>query len=86
MIVEWTESALDRLADLFVSADLAEQDLIEAAVKRINAALAADPWDLGESRSSGWRVWFVDPLMVIFRVSQAGGRVIVSHVARPRRK
>jgi hypothetical protein len=56
MIVEWTESALDRLADLFVTADLAEQDVIEAAVLKINADLAARPWNLGESRSGDRRL------------------------------
>jgi hypothetical protein len=39
MTVEWTESALDRLADFFVAADLAGQDVLEATVRRINATL-----------------------------------------------
>ena len=51
MIVEWTESALDRLADIFVVADLAEQDVLEATVRRINSTLSAGPQDLGESRT-----------------------------------
>jgi hypothetical protein len=86
MIVEWTESALDLLADLFVAVDLSEQRELEKIVVRINATLAADPWELGESRSGGWRVWFVDPLMVIFHATSADGRVIVLHVARPWQK
>jgi hypothetical protein len=34
-----------------VSLDLTGQDLIEKAVKEIDAALARDPWDWGEPRS-----------------------------------
>jgi len=34
-----------------VSLDLTGQDLIEKAVKEIDAALARDPWGRGESRS-----------------------------------
>jgi hypothetical protein len=61
MIVEWTETALDRLADIFVAADLAQQDMLETTVRRINATLSSGPPDLGESRPSGRRVWFADP-------------------------
>jgi plasmid stabilization system protein ParE len=86
MIVEWTGSALDRLADIFVAVDLAEQDAIEGTVRRINATLTGGPQDLGESRPGGRRVWFADPLTVVYRVIPAEGRVIVSHVAQRRRK
>lgn len=85
MTVEWTESALDRLADLFVISDQFTQKEIEATVEVINAALAEDPNELGESRSAGRRIWFVHPLVVIFRVVADEDRVVVSHVARPRR-
>ncbi len=86
MIVEWTESTLDRLADFFVTADLARQDVLEATVRRINATLAGGPQDLGESRPGGRRVWFADPLTVTYHVIPDEGRVIVAHVAQRRRK
>ena len=86
MTVQWTASALDRLADFFVAADLAEQDVLEATVRRINATLAGGPQDLGESRPGGRRVWFADPLTVVYRAIPTEGRVIVSHVAQRRRK
>ena len=86
MIVEWTESAWDRLADMVTDSDLAEQDRIEAAVLRINAALAADPSELGESRAGPWRIWFAEQMMVRFRIVPTEGRVVVAHVARSRRK
>jgi hypothetical protein len=69
---------LDRLADIFVAADRAEQEVLESTVLRINMALAADPSDLGESRPNNGRVWFAEPLTV--------GRVVVLHVAARRRR
>jgi hypothetical protein len=84
MIVEWTESALDRLADLFVTADLAEQAVMEAAVVKINSDLAVNPWNLGESRTEGRRMWFVEPLVVIFRVVPTKEQVVVLAVGRSR--
>ena len=66
MHVEWTGAALDRLADIYVAAAVADRDEIEATTRRINATLAADPDVLGESRSGRSRVWFEYPLMVCF--------------------
>jgi hypothetical protein len=86
MRVEWTESALDQLADLFVQSDLVVQQEIEATVEAINSVLADDPDELGESRSAGRRVWFVHPLVVIFRIIEDEHCVIVSHVSRLRRR
>jgi len=86
MIVEWTESALDRLADLYVAVDRQEQDRIESTVQTINRMLADDPSSLGESRSGSRRVWFQDPLMIIFRIDPKERLVVVSHVSWSRRK
>jgi plasmid stabilization system protein ParE len=86
MIVDWVESALDRLANIFVAANPAERDAIEAAALNVNAELAAGPSALGESRSGGRRLWFVDLLAVIFRVVPNKGRVVVLDVARSRRR
>jgi hypothetical protein len=86
MRVEWTESALDRLADLYVAADVDEQHDIEAIVETINSCLADNPWQLGESRPGNRRIWFVPPLFVVFRVIDTDDCVLVSHVARSSRR
>ena len=86
MRVEWTSRGLDRLADIYVAATPADRDDIEATTRRINAALAVDPSVLGESRSGGWRVWFEYPLMVLFCIFPAQQVVVVTHVARLRRR
>lgn len=83
MTVEWTDRALDQLADIWVAATPAERAVIEQTVGAINARLAHDPASVGESRPNSRRVWFRHPLVVIFRMIPGGG-VIVSHVARLR--
>jgi plasmid stabilization system protein ParE len=78
--VEWTDEALDRLADLYVSAATpADRDALARHVERSNRRLAADPHGLGESRGPGRRVWFSPPLMVAFDLPVGGG-VVVFHV------
>lgn len=85
MWVEWKEYALDRLADIYVAADPADRDDIERTVEQINAALAADPRNLGESRATAnQRVWSSDPLTVTFLIVPNDGKVIVYHVAHRR--
>jgi hypothetical protein len=49
--VEWTDYALDQLADVFVSLDLNTQDQLSKAVEVLNRRLAIDPLDEGESRN-----------------------------------
>jgi hypothetical protein len=84
VIVKWKGVALDQLANIYVAATPADRHEIEATVMRINAALAADPWHLGESRSKNRRVWFEYPLTVVFTILPAEQRVLVTHVARLR--
>ncbi|HVK18275.1 MAG TPA: type II toxin-antitoxin system RelE/ParE family toxin [Fimbriiglobus sp.] len=85
MWVEWKESALDELADIYVAADPADRDEIERTVEQINAALAANPQFLGESRATpNQRAWLSDPLTVTFQIIPADGTVIVHHVAHRR--
>lgn len=86
MRVEWKESALARLADVFVQASLHEQDALEQSALSINRNLARDPHDLGESRETvNDRVWFADLLVVGFRIDPAGNLVVVYHTASFRR-
>ncbi len=62
MIVIWQPMALDRLADYYVGLSLHEQRSLELVIRRIDARLADNPWNLGESRTnSNRRVWFVGP-------------------------
>ena len=56
--VIWRDAALNELADAFVVADLARRDALEQSVLRLNAQLAADPREVGESRSGKERVAF----------------------------
>lgn len=77
--VVWQGTALDELADALVRSDLATQDQIERRIVRLNARLAADPLDVGESRVGNWRVEFVDFVAVLFEVFPDDGFVRVVH-------
>ncbi len=85
MQVEWKESAIDRLADFYVTASPEDRAVIELAAERINRELTRDPLEHGESRESLYRrVWFVPPLVVIYDVVMSEGKVVVNHLARRR--
>ena len=77
--VIWQGTALDELADALVRSDLAQQDEIERRVLQLNARLATDPLDVGESRLGNWRVEFVDFVAILFQVFPADGIVRVVH-------
>ncbi|OWK38158.1 hypothetical protein [Fimbriiglobus ruber] len=81
MTVEWEAGALERLADIYTEAQPAERETIFRCVERINVQLASDPWQLGESRGTGRRVWFAHPLMMAFDLPRGGG-VVVNHVVK----
>ena len=86
MRVEWTEPCLDHLAEVYVTFDLAGQDEIAREVHRINAALAHDPWELGESRAKRTRRWWAcEGLTVLFDIV-SDDLVVVQDVAVTRRK
>ena len=78
----WLETVLDKLAAVYVSLDVPQQNRVAAGVERFNARLAADPLDLGESRGGGYRVAFIPLLMVTFHVHEAARRVRVTDVTR----
>lgn len=81
MTVVWEENTLDQLADILVRVNsLAEQDRVEATVQRINTSLARDPEDYGESRERDDRVWFIDSLMVVFRIVTNQDEVRILHI------
>jgi hypothetical protein len=77
---DWADYALDQLADVFVSLDLATQDQLTAAIEALNRRLATDPLDEGESRNAPFRVTFVGSRGVLFRVDAAKRAVQVTEV------
>jgi hypothetical protein len=79
--VDWLAVALDALADVYVTLDLADQDRLAAAVDALNKRLAGDPYDEGESRGGPYRITFIDRLVVRFWVDEPSGVVHVTAVA-----
>jgi hypothetical protein len=67
--VMWTRRAEGELAEIWTNST--RRELITRAARDIDAALARDPTSCGESRSTGRRVFFVRPLMDVFRISEA---------------
>jgi hypothetical protein len=81
MRVEWAERCANRLADIYVGLDLTGQRAIAQAIERINATLARDPWELGESRANRTRrAWNSGPVSVVFDIVN-DDLVVVQHVA-----
>jgi hypothetical protein len=77
MLVEWTQHAQDRLADLYVEADVRDKPAIAAGAEAFTARLADDPWFLGESRETDLRrVWFAYPLVVGYEIIPGNGVVV----------
>ncbi len=78
----WFATALDKLADICVSADGEERDRIADGLKTFNAHLASDPLGLGESREIGFRVAFPPLLAVYFWVDKSTREVRVMNLIR----
>jgi hypothetical protein len=79
--LDWTVTALDDLADVFVGLDLNDQDRLAAAVEAMNRRLVLDPLDEGESRDAGYRLTFLGYAVVLFWVGEAKQLVQVHRVA-----
>jgi len=75
--VRWAKNALDGLADIWVRADSNLRKAITRANHRIDNALRADPWSVGESRSAGVRVGLEAPIGYFFRIEPGGSEVSV---------
>jgi hypothetical protein len=78
--VNWSDYALDLLADVVVSLDLAMQDELTTEIERLNRRLAKNPLDEGESRNGPFRLTFMGSLAVLFRVDTTRDVVEVSEV------
>jgi plasmid stabilization system protein ParE len=78
--VIWRGAALDHLADAWVQADPPTRDAIDRAVQRLNAALAANPKSVGESRTGRRQVAFDAPCAISYVVDDpVPGAVRVTH-------
>jgi hypothetical protein len=62
--VVWTRRADSELADVWT--DSADRNAVSYAARQIDSALARDPLACGESRTAGRRIFFGQPLVVIF--------------------
>jgi len=80
MRVRWTDQALDKLSDHYVTCSLDEQQDLARNVSQINARLTIRPDLLGESREGWVRVWFEGRLMVRFEIFEGENRVVVNDV------
>lgn len=78
--VEWLQSALDELTNLWVQADSTQRQAITAASHVLEQRLTSDPINEGESRPGGRRITFVPPLAVRFQIEADGQTVTVLHV------
>ena len=86
MRVEWLQSALDDLADIWTRADSPRRKAITVASHDVDHRLGNDPWHAGESRSGSQRVLFAEPLIVFFRIEADGRTVTVLSVREWRRR
>jgi plasmid stabilization system protein ParE len=76
--VEWTNSAQQDLAALWVSSS--DRGAVTAAADAIDVTLGRDPLGQGESRQGSARVMFLPPLGVYYDVDQVARRVTVRAV------
>jgi ParE toxin of type II toxin-antitoxin system, parDE len=80
MQVIWLQTALEDLARIWTDADGASRKLITNATHQIDLALKNDPASQGESREFDERVFFANPLGVLFKVEPSSNRVFVHSV------
>ena len=79
-VVEWTPSAENELASLWVSAP--DKSQVRAAADAMDRELAENPLHAGESREGTSRILVWSPLAVEFDVIVDDRKVIVWHVWR----
>ncbi len=84
--VEWAPAAVDQLAAAWTAADSRVRAAITAATADLDRELAADPSGVGESRPGDFRVHYVLPLGVRYRVLMTQRVVQVVNVWLVRRR
>jgi hypothetical protein len=78
--VEWLQSALDELMNLWTQGSSAQRKAITAASHALEQRLCTNPFGEGESRSQGRRITFVPPLAVTYSIEADGQTVTVLQV------
>jgi len=79
--VEWLQSALDELTEIWLGAESRVRLAITSASHLIELQLSTNPYEESESRPGGRRIMFVSPLAVVYRIEHERS-VIVLHVWR----
>lgn len=80
--VIWTARALDLLADYYVAVSPSDRIRMAGGVEALNEQLSTDPFEVGESRSQGFRVTFAPFLMIGFHVDLPSRTVHVRSIKR----
>ena len=78
--VEWLQTAVDEMTNLWMQADSTQRQAITAASHALEQRLKRDPANEGESRPGGRRITFIPPLAVRFQIEADGQTVTVLHV------
>jgi hypothetical protein len=78
--VVYKPSAEGELIDVWIAAP--DQGAVSLAANQIDGVLGHDPLSQGESRDEGRRILFIDPLAVIYKVSEDDRLVTVLNVWR----
>ncbi len=82
--VVWKPAAERHLMEIWMRAD--NRDAIARAADNLDASLAHDPDEQGESREEGVRVTFVAPLGINFEIAASDRQVRVLAVWRTDRR
>ena len=78
--VRWREEASDELAAIWLGGDSQERRDVTIAADAIDKALGSHPSQCGESRSEERRIFYNQPLAVIFQVFEQDRAVYVLQV------
>lgn len=86
MKADWTDEALDGLAEVYGGLHPFEQRALAATVERIDREIVETPAPLGEEREPGYRIWFQGPLTIVYRLVPGGGVQVVACGPNPPRR
>jgi hypothetical protein len=75
--IRWRDAALDDLTAAWLDADTAEREAITTASHSIEKEIKLRPYEKGESRPEGERIFFNAPLAVLFRIEEQTQSVII---------
>jgi plasmid stabilization system protein ParE len=78
--VRWRDEASDELATIWLKSESAGRREVTKAADAIDKALANQPTECGESRGEKRRIFYVEPLAVIFQVSEPDRTVNVLQI------